>query len=148
VSNPDLVFENLCRERGGAEHLTVVQLAAARQLAQVLAGDGVNVGTITALLNLLPPVSAPQLPTDLSRLNDSEIGLLQRLIEKSQGAAIEPISAIEFVVPPEQVERERAELASLRLENERLSARATHLELLLGRAHLANADKVSLEATK
>jgi hypothetical protein len=101
------VFDALCQERGGARELSVAAVAALRQAAQLLTaddGDPRNAAAITSLLALAPParprpVERPtmaledldkDLPWDLARLDDRQLGLLEELCCLAIGRA-EPV---------------------------------------------------------
>ena len=56
ASDPNQILSVLLSERGGSGAFDVVQLAAARQLAALLASDAAVGNGIAALVQLLPPV--------------------------------------------------------------------------------------------
>jgi hypothetical protein len=104
VSDPQPIFRRLLDERGGPDAFDVCQTAAARQLAQILAGDGGNVSAISALAAMLPPVvrrhevnkvevtfcSEPK--WDLSKLDDAQLQTLAELAVIGTGTESPPRS--------------------------------------------------------
>ena len=56
ASDPNQILAALLAERGGSGAFNVCQLAAARQLAALLASDAAVGSGIAALVQLLPPV--------------------------------------------------------------------------------------------
>lgn len=95
ASDPNQILSVLLSERGGSGAFDVVQLAAARQLAGLLASDAAVGNGIAALVQLLPPVVREKTePVNLERLSDHELDVLEHLVAKGQGketaAPVEP----------------------------------------------------------
>jgi hypothetical protein len=90
MSTPNDLFERIVAEYGGADRLSLVQLAAARALSNAIDGDSLNPKEVADLAALLPakPVDAPAY--DLTRLNDTEFAQLNGLLRRAAGETPAP----------------------------------------------------------
>jgi hypothetical protein len=120
----DVLLQEICDERGGQDGMTVLQLAAARNLAKLLSDDAADPAAVARSIPLLEsvlPLKSAEPTADLSKLSDAQFSQLERLLAIARGQT--PPRSIPRKPPPKPLTPRgyrAAELANLldRVENE------------------------------